>query len=91
LIEITLAAASQLRGLVRTAGVVGLPGVRLLLRGGAAELVIEDRRGADDVVNEARGIRFYLDAGAVSELSGRTLDLEGTSFVLLPHVQAPTA
>ncbi|HVL80240.1 MAG TPA: hypothetical protein VM840_01445 [Actinomycetota bacterium] len=83
--EATLAAATQLRVLVRSSGVEGVPGVRVRraqARGpDDLELVVEDRREPGDEVLESRGIRFYMDAATAAELRNTTLDLSGRAFV----------
>jgi Fe-S cluster assembly iron-binding protein IscA len=85
-IEATLAAATQLRVLVRSAGVQGVPCVRIrkaTARGSDDfELVVEDRRGQGDEVYESRGIRFYMDTDTVHQLRKVMLDLQGREFVL---------
>lgn len=98
MVELTLAAAMQLRTMLRAVGVVGLPGVRI--RPGLAgedspvgapagprpadrvEIVIEDRAEAGDRVGESRGIRLYLDPVVASVVGDAVLDLDGTDFVL---------
>lgn len=74
----------QLRALVRTAGVVGMPAVRVRAHDGddRFDLVIEDRMQPGDEINESRGIRFYVDDRTASSLGEVMLDLEGQDFVL---------
>lgn len=86
MIEITYAAAMQLRAMLRSAGVVGVPAVRVRgadrhARGALFEIVIEDRAEAGDRVGEGRGIRFYLDDPTSSALGGSVLDVDGNEFV----------
>lgn len=87
MIEATVAAAMQLRVLVRAEGVTGVPGVRILQgppgRGpNAYELVVEDHREAGDEVYESRGIRFYVEREVASRVGPVRVDLEGQDFVI---------
>lgn len=85
MVTATLDAATQLRFLLRSAGVVGIPGIRIKTssRGiEVMELLIEDRRGPDDDVYESRGIRFYLDFAARTAMRDVTLDFTERDFVL---------
>ena len=76
----------QLRGLTRAAGVVGMPGVRIkresVTRPDHFELLIEDRAMPGDEINEARGIRFYVDDMAAGIIGDVTLEVENDEFVL---------
>lgn len=87
MVDVSLAASMRLRGLVRAAGVIGMPAIRV--RSGAAqgrpddvEMVIEDRGMPGDEINESRGLRFYMDDRTVSSLGDVVLDLEGDDFVV---------
>lgn len=87
MVDVTLAAAVQLRSMVRAAGVAGLPGVRIRIGphdrpADDFELLIEDRAVPGDEINEARGIRFYVDTPTGEAIGRVTVDLEGTDFVL---------
>lgn len=89
MIEATVAAAMQLRVLVRSEGVTSAPGVRIRpgppSRGpDAVELVTEDRREPGDEVYESRGIRFYLGREVSERLGRAILHLDGDEFVLRP-------
>jgi Fe-S cluster assembly iron-binding protein IscA len=83
-VDVTLAASMQLRALVRSAGVAGMPGVRVRARDGVVDfdISIEDRMQPGDEISESRGIRFYIDDGTASTLGEVMLDLEGEQFVL---------
>ncbi|HVE92524.1 MAG TPA: hypothetical protein VNE62_09545 [Actinomycetota bacterium] len=86
MIEVTVAAATQIRLMARAAGVEGVPGVRIMRAVGRGsdsfELIVEDRRQDNDVVVESRGIRFYLDADAAALVQQARLVLEDREFVL---------
>lgn len=89
MIEATVAAAMQLRVLVRSEGVTGSPGVRILAgppsRGtDTFELVTEDQREPGDEVYESRGIRFYVGREVAQRLEGMEIHLDGDDFVLRP-------
>ena len=81
-VEPTLQAALTLTARLRSAGVVGMPGVRVKGSGDRFELVVEDRPEPGDSINEARGIRFYLDDATSRTLGKVTLDADGDEFVL---------
>lgn len=89
MIETTVAAAMQLRVLVRSEGVTGTPGVRILpappSRGpDVFELVTEDQRQSGDEVYESRGIRFYVGPEVARRLDRLEIHLDGDDFVLRP-------
>lgn len=87
MIEATVAAAMQLRVLVRAEGITGVPGVRIAQgppgRGpNAYELVAEDQRESGDEVYESRGIRFFVGREVASRIGRVRLELEGQDFVI---------
>lgn len=84
MIDITIDAALQLRAMLRAAGVVGMPAVRIKAEAESCDILFEDRGMPGDEINESRGIRFYVDDATAASMGDVTLDLEGREFVVVP-------
>jgi iron-sulfur cluster assembly accessory protein len=95
-VEVTAAAAEQIKRLLDRDGKIASHGLRMKVVGGGCsglqyELAFDDRPGEHDACIEAGGIRVFVDEKSALYLAGSTLDFVDTLQESGFKIQNPNA
>jgi iron-sulfur cluster assembly accessory protein len=95
-VEVTAAAAEQIKRLLDRDGKLASHGLRMKVVGGGCsglqyELAFDDRLGEHDACIEAGGIRVFVDEKSALYLAGSTLDFVDTLQESGFKIQNPNA